>query len=230
MTSTGFKNFVEGIGGAFIIAFSLVTPFLRPWRARWGTTDAERRQKLPGDELIPKPRWQYTNAITIEAPVTEVWPWLLQMGQGRGGLYSYDGLENLVGCDIHSTDRILPEFQKLEVGDRVRLYPEGSGYPVVMAEVVSAIVLHADTRTGDSLVPVGTKDEEYYTSSWGFYLQVINDEMTRLLARFRTDYSPGLKNRLFFGTCLVEPISTAMQRKMLWGIKQRAEAAVRKNK
>ena len=224
MASAGFKNFVEGIGGAFIIAFSLVTPFLRAWRTEWGTIGAERQQKLLGDERIPQPRWQYTNAITIEAPVSEVWPWLVQMGQGRGGLYSYDGLENLVGCDIHSADRILPEFQKLEVGDEVRLYPGGPGYPVVMVEAGSAILLHADTRTGSSPVPVSIKDEEYYTSSWGFYLQRIDDKMTRLLSRFRTDYSPSLKSRLFFGTCLVEPISTAMQRKMLRGIKQRAEA------
>lgn len=224
MANSSFKNFVEGIGGACIIAFSLVTPFLRPWRTKWGSTEAELGQKLPGDELIPEPRWQYNNAITVKVPAAKVWSWLVQVGQGRGGFYSYDGLENLLGCDIHSADRILPKFQKLEVGDGIRLSPKMPGYPVVMVEVGSAIVLHADTRSGESPVPVSAKSGEYFTSSWGFYLKKIDDKTTRLISRFRTDYSPGLKNRLFFGTCLVEPISTAMQRKMLRGIKQRAEA------
>ena len=73
---------------------------------------------MPGDELVAHPVLGYTRAITINAPADRVWPWLVQMGQGRGGLYSFDGLENLVGCDIHSTDRILPAAQQLAVGDR----------------------------------------------------------------------------------------------------------------
>jgi hypothetical protein len=101
----------EGIEGGAFIAFALLTPFLRPWRTRWGATDAEVRKKLPGDELMPHPKWGYTHAVTIKAPVAEVWPWIVQMGQGKAGFYSYEFLENLVGCDFHNADRIIPEFQ-----------------------------------------------------------------------------------------------------------------------
>ena len=78
------------------------------------------RATWPGDRLLARPDYVWTNAVTIERPAEQVWPWLVQLGQGRGGLYSYDWLENLVGCDIHSADRILPQFQQpLPVGDRV---------------------------------------------------------------------------------------------------------------
>jgi hypothetical protein len=79
---------------------------LRPWHIRWGATDDELARPLPGDEIVPRPRKWSTRAITIDAPAEVVWPWLVQIGQGRGGLYSYDWLENLAGCDIHSADRV----------------------------------------------------------------------------------------------------------------------------
>ena len=97
---------------------------------------------MPGDELVSRPMMGYTRAITIDAPPDDVWPWLVQIGQGRGGLYSFDGLENLVGCDIHSADRILPDFQRLEVGDLIRLGPPG--YPCFrVAQVEPGCVLGA---------------------------------------------------------------------------------------
>ena len=74
---------------------------LRRWRVRWGATDAEVGAHLPGDELMPRADRSTTRAMTIAAPPDQVWPWIVQMGQGRGGLYSYDVLENLIGCDIH---------------------------------------------------------------------------------------------------------------------------------
>jgi hypothetical protein len=82
------KDVAEGIAGAALIAVAFITPFLRPWRARWGATEAEVKKKLPGDELLPHPKWGYTHAVTIKASAAEVWPWLVQMGQGRGGFYS----------------------------------------------------------------------------------------------------------------------------------------------
>ena len=94
------------------------------WRDLGSTTGApptrNTRATWPGDRLLARPDYVWTNAVTIERPAEQVWPWLVQLGQGRGGLYSYDWLENLVGCDIHSADRILPQFQQpLRVGDRV---------------------------------------------------------------------------------------------------------------
>jgi len=111
----------------------LAAPLLRGRYNRWGATTSEVTAPMPGDELVPHPRLGYTRAITVNASPETVWQWLVQIGQGRGGLYSFDGLENLARCNIHSVDRIVGEHQQLSVGDLVRaerhpLYPApGSG-------------------------------------------------------------------------------------------------------
>jgi hypothetical protein len=222
-----WKAIAEGSSGAAAVGIALLTPFLRSRLVRWGATDAEVQRTLPGDDLIPHPKWQYTNAITIEAHITNVWPWLVQIGQGRGGFYSYEWLENLIGCDIHNANQIIQEFQHLEIGDSVRLHPEMPGYPVAIVEPGRVIVLHTDTRTGPTPVPGGTKPDDYYVSTWVFFLDKLEEQKTRLISRFRSDYNPRIRNKLLYGPCLVEPISTVMQRKMLLGIKQRAEAGVK---
>jgi hypothetical protein len=108
------------LGGLLPVAGLLYDVVARPRINQWGATDQEHQATWPGDRLLARPGFVWTNAITIQRPATQVWPWLLQLGQGRGGLYSYDWLENLVGCDIHSADRVLPQFQQpLQVGDRV---------------------------------------------------------------------------------------------------------------
>jgi hypothetical protein len=218
-----WKAIGEGLVGAAAIGLSLLTPFFRFLRVRWGATDDEVQRSFPGDDLVPNPKWQYTNAVTIETPVADVWPWLVQIGQGRGGWYSYEWLENLVGCDVHNADQIIREFQHLEVGDSVRLAADMPGYPVAIVEPGRAIVLYADSRTGHAPVPVGTKPGDYYASTWGFFLDDAGDNRTRFISRLRNDYNPRIRNRLFHGPILVEPVSTAMQRKMLRSIKRRAE-------
>jgi hypothetical protein len=115
------------LGGAQVVAATVTAPVGRSRYNRWGATDAEVAGPMPGDELVAAPLLGYTRAITIWAPATRVWPWLVQIGQGRGGLYSYDGLENLFRCDIHSAQEILPQFQTLSPGDLIRLGPPG--YP-----------------------------------------------------------------------------------------------------
>ncbi|MCZ7525628.1 MAG: hypothetical protein M5U14_04105 [Acidimicrobiia bacterium] len=112
------------VGGAQIVGVLLAAPVLRRWYNRWGATPEELTRHLPGDELVLDPKLGYTRVVTIDAPPSDVWPWLVQLGQGRGGFYSFDVLENLIGCRIHSTDRILPEHQHLERGDLVRSGPE----------------------------------------------------------------------------------------------------------
>ena len=100
-------------GGSVVVGVAL-------WRARylrWGATDDELNVALPGDELVPAPDLTATRAVTVRAPAGEVWRWVAQLGQGRGGFYSYDFLENLVGCDIHSAERVVPEWQLIAVGD-----------------------------------------------------------------------------------------------------------------
>ena len=108
------------IAGAAAAAFLLA----RHWQLRWGATAQELAGPLPGDELIAKPDLTATRALTVRAPAARVWPWIAQLGQGRGGLYSYDFLENLIGCDIHSADRVVREWQDIKAGDAVRLHPD----------------------------------------------------------------------------------------------------------
>jgi hypothetical protein len=224
MAQSKLNNTWEGICGASAIAFALLTPFLRFQRVKWGATKAELKRSLPGDELMPHAKWQYTNAITIDASVADVWKWLVQMGQGRGGFYSYQSLENMVGCDIHNAVCILPQFQTLNVGEEIKLHPQGPGYPVAIVERERVIVLYADTRSGNSPVPISNKPGNYFASIWIFFIEKIDAQKTRFITRFKSDYSKGFKNSIFYGTCLVEPVSTVMQKKMLKGIKQWAES------
>ena len=186
---------------------------LRPWHIRWGATDDEVARDLPGDQIVPRPRNRSTRAITIRAPAEAVWPWLAQLGQGRGGLYSYDWLENLTGCDIHSADRIIPELQGLRAGDTVRLGPQGyPAYPVAAVDPGRALAL------GDA------GDLERGPHSWVFVLEPIDAQTTRLIVRSRGDYPPTLANFIIW-RAITEPLHFIMERKMLLGMKRRAEAA-----
>ena len=97
----------------------------RRFYRNWGTTKEECRMSLPGDKLVDPPAIQTTEGVWIDAPASAVWPWLVQMGQDRGGLYSYETLENLFGLRYHNADRIHPEWQRLARGDLVRLAPKG---------------------------------------------------------------------------------------------------------
>jgi hypothetical protein len=136
------------------------------------------------------------------------------MGQGRGGLYSYEWLENLLGCDVHNSDRILPEFQQLSVGDRVRLGPVGYPFFTVAAiEPQRALVL----RAGDPQHEPAPIEE-----SWTFYLEEISPGVTRLLVRDRRSYRPTFTDFVTWQV-ITEPLDFIMERKMLWGIKERAE-------
>jgi len=224
MADSRFKAIGEGTAGMFHIAAASL-PFLRPRYRKWGATKDEVGRSLPGDDLVPHSKGGYTHAVTIRASAAEVWPWLVQMGQGRGGFYSYELLENLVGCNIHSADRILPEFQYLEVGDSVLMHPKmGSGYKVAAIEPGQTLILliREDTQARNTFELTDTMPEKYQNSSWVFFLEKLDDGTTRLLSRSRNDWNRSLVNTLVFG--IFGPISLVMDRKMLLGIKQRAEA------
>ena len=201
------------VGAALIPAY---VGLILPWHRRWGATGEEVRQPLPGDDIVPQPKLDATRAITIQATPDQVWPWLAQLGQGRGGMYSYEALENLAGCDIHNADRILPEYQDLQVGDEIRMGPEG--YPFyTVAEIQSerALVLRGrDPQT-----------QEPGPASWTFALERQSDGSTRLISRQRSDYEPGLVNFLMWRV-FTEPLSFIMEQKMLRTLKQRVESAV----
>ena len=213
MADYSIKDVFEGVVGAAGIAFSLLTPMLRPVRVRWGATDEEIVMKLPGDEFVPTPKWRYTHAVTIRAPVAEVWKWLVQMGYQRGGLYSYQWLESVIGCEMHNADKIIPEYQSLNVGDSIYIDSRVPPLPVALIDPLRTLVLHGKP----------TEDNEVNTT-WGFYLFAIDAHSTRLIARSRSDYAATTAMRLTWGPLLIEPVTFVMERKMLLGIKARAEA------
>jgi hypothetical protein len=197
-------------GGAVAVGVAL----LRARYLRWGATDEEVNLVLPGDELVPHADLTATRAVTVAAAADCVWPWIAQLGQGRGGFYSYDFLENLVGCDIHSADRVVPEWQPIDVGDEVNLYPE-VGLIVARVEAGRALVLRGGMPIAQTRSP--------YDFTWAFVLRGQADETTRLLVRERYGYSRR------WAPLLVEPvefISFVMSQRMLRGIKERAERAV----
>ena len=135
------------VGGAQVVGTLVGAPLLRSRYNAWGATPAEVASPMPGDDLVPNPRLGYTRAISISAARADVWAWLVQIGQGRGGLYSFDGLENLARCDIHSADRIHPELQELAEGDLIRLGAP-QGYPCFRVSSidpgVSLVLISAD--------------------------------------------------------------------------------------
>jgi hypothetical protein len=198
---------VTAIGGVAAVYIFLA----RPWHLRWGATDKESDEPLPGDHLIANANLTATRAITIRASADQVWPWIAQLGQGRGGFYSYDFLENLVGCDIHSADRVVPEWQDVEVGDEVRFAP-AVGLVVAVVERGRSLVLRGGVPIGNIAPP--------YDFTWAFALLDEPDKTTRLLVRERYSY------KRLWARFLVEPteaVSFVMSQKMLRGIKGRAK-------
>jgi hypothetical protein len=210
-STSGTSWGLTAIGGV-AAAYILVT---RPWHLRWGATDQECDAPLPGDELIANADLTATRAITIRASADQVWPWIAQLGQGRGGFYSYDLLENLVGCKIHSADRIVPEWQHVAVGDEVRLAPK-VGLAVAVLDRGRSLVLRGGIPIGNTAPP--------YDFTWAFALRAGSHETTRLLVRERYGYTRP------WARLIVEPaeaISFVMSQKMLRGIKDRAERSLR---
>ncbi|MDP9983825.1 hypothetical protein J2W14_003248 [Pseudarthrobacter oxydans] len=209
------QNWKQPYTPAAVIAGLVASGYLfRRFQLRWGATPAEADGGLPGDDFMSVAGLQSTRAITIEAPPDAVWPWLAQMGQGRGGLYSYDFLENLAGLDIHSADRIHPEWQDIKAGDRFHLAPAASAdLEVGLVEPGNAFVLR---------VPPGSPPGPF-DFSWAFVLKPRPDGATRLLVRERYAY------RQWWARCLVEAVEVAsfiMSRRMLHGIKSRSEGHV----
>jgi hypothetical protein len=184
----------------------LTAPLYRHWHLRWGATDAEAAAAMPGDALIPNPSFAATRAITIAAPPEDEWPWIVQLGTGRAGWYSYDLFDNAARS---SADRILPQFQAIRVGDWV---PMSSTANETTAFKVKAF--EANRRL------LWAKPD----SSWAWLLTPIDGGHTRLVTRLKERYpwrtSPGLA---LLTAVLFEFGDFPMMRKLLLGIRRRAE-------
>jgi hypothetical protein len=186
---------------------------LRPWYLRWGATDAEIERPMPGDDLVevsthPNHR-PVTNAVTVNARPVDIWPWLVQMGYGRGGLYSYDWIDRLMGVlERSSTWEVLPQYQQLEVGDVIPL-GHGPGWPVAAIEPKRSLVLDIPAPNTQVI--------------WSYGLYALDDAQTRLVLRIT--YCTSMSRLLAMVLVqVIDPGSFLMTRKQLLGIKQRAEA------
>ena len=183
----------------------------------WGTTKAESSGKMPGDRLLSPPVLQATEAVWVEAGAADVWPWLVQMGQDRGGLYSFEKLEDAVGLHYRNADRIHPEWQRIAVGDVVRLVPRGwlgldDGIELRVAEVIDgqSLVLRAQPGLPWDIV-------------WSFHVIPHWDDRCRLVIRSRL----ALRHPAEIAVAeLLGPARALITRGILLGIKRRAEGRV----
>jgi hypothetical protein len=182
----------------------LTAPLYRRWHLRWGATPAEVRAAMPGDDLVPVSHFTATRAITIEARPCEVWPWLVQAGYGRAGFYSYDLLDNL---GHPSATAIMPQWQRAGVGEVAA--------PMASHPTPATSFLVADAEPDTCLV--WAKPD----STWAWTLAPLAPDRTRLVTRLRQRYRPTMAGLLTI--ILAEFGDFAMMRKMLLGIKTRAE-------
>ena len=189
---------------SLVLVFLLVaaTWFIyRPWALTWGSTDEEIARLMPGDEVLDLPTFNATRAVTVEATPEEIWPWIVQVGYRRAGFYSYDMLDN---DGIPSSERILPEYQNLEVNDLIPLSK-------------TAHVRVAKLNPPRLMVLVFEVEGTWSNATWVWGLNPVTDSQTRLVTRLRAD-ARGVRSRLFLD--LGEII---MMRKCMLGIKRRAE-------
>jgi len=181
---------------------------LRRWMTAWGASPSDLSRVMAGDSLLSDWTFSGTFAVTIDAPPEDVWPWLVQIGYQRGGLYSYDWLDRLFGyLDRPSATRLLPEFQSLAVGDRIPV-GRGPSWPVAVLEPQRALVLDMRNLGGFDWV-------------WQFGLYPMDGKRKHLVSRSRVR-TRTIGARL--GTYAIEPAGFIMTRRMLLGIKARAEA------
>ena len=209
------------------VAATMVTLFavnylaVRPWYLRWGATEADARRPLPGDEIVPNARTNdsVTRAITVEAPTSDVWSWVGQLGQERGVFYSYEVLEDLVGCRMVNEERVHPEWQHWGPGDKLWMYPPervgGMGH-------ASLVVHEPGHALGFATRQVGTAATAPYDGSWSFIVESVDARRSKLIARGRAGGARGILGTAF-DRFVFEPIHFVMERKMLIGIRERAE-------
>ncbi|MCX4092485.1 SRPBCC family protein [Nocardia sp. alder85J] len=212
MSSSLTKTITAAVlgGASFLGGLAVGYPlFARAKVLTWGASGEEIARLMPGDELLPEAAIVTTRAISICAGPETIWPWLVQFGPGRGGVYSYDWIDQLLGVPMHSADTILPEYQRLTVGETFGLAAEGPRMRVEILEPQHALVFRS----------------EDHNWVWSFGLYPV-DGGTRLVSRNRiatADASPATRVCYRY---LLEPGSLIMERKMLQGIKNRAERSV----
>jgi hypothetical protein len=220
MPRDGAREVADGIGGAARMVIAFVTPFLRGARSHWGLDADAASREMPGDALVPKPRWMWTHAVTIEAPRAKVWPFIAQIGADRGGFYSYQWLENIAGCGVRNAETVHPEWS-YQVGDRLMLHPDVP--PLRIADVVPGEYMVA---YGAPDAAARAKGEPWAAASWLFHVESLGPDRCRFVSRFRSACSDDVASRLVNGPLVIEPVGFVMDRRMLLGVKERAERSL----
>lgn len=231
--------FCLGLAGAGYAGYRFV---VEPWWRSWGVDPSEGDRPLPGDELVPTPSAVETRGITIDAPPSQVWPWLVQMGFGRAGWYSYDRMDMAGG----SSERIVPEWQGLSVGDILPTHP-GGGLVVKTITPGEALVTYLDDgivqswtarmgehpegngKTPANLAAAGAfmnaAQPPEFAASWAFILEPLGDTRTRLIERFRIRFGEARPWNRYTLPAMGFGVFVMMRKQML-GIKARAEGHV----
>jgi hypothetical protein len=193
------------LGITILTAAALV--LLTPWMDRWGATNGEIAATYPGDELLPIPASFVNRAVTIHAKPEQIYPWIVQLGAGKGGYYSYTWLETyLLNCPIINADRIHPEWQDLKVGDEVKMCPKQFGPPPYNAAVIKP----------NQAVVLGHLENGKWVDVWQFVIIPHLDGTSRLILRSRTNAVGGFWD-------IIHPGIFIMERGMLLGIRDRVE-------
>jgi hypothetical protein len=210
---------VAALLGCFCGLLAVYLSVARPWFRRWGATDAEVAMALPGDEIVPAATSRETRAITIAAPAAQVWPWLAQIGQDRAGFYSYQVLENLVGCEMPNGDQLDPRLQSWKLGDKLWMYPPRKAGGVGFAVLA---VYEPGRALGFATRQMGTAASASADGSWTFVVQPLDAGSSRLLFRGRA--LGDLRSfAAVFNVAVFEPVHFAMERRTMERIKALAE-------
>lgn len=212
-----WHDVLDGLGGAARIAWALLSPLARAARSHWGLDAETAARPMPGDGLVPDPRWSWTHGVEIGAPAAAVWPWVAQIGATRGGFYSYQWLENLTGCELRNAEVVHPEWE-LGSGDDLLLHPNMPPLQVVAIERGQYFVAHAPADAA-----ARAEGKPWATASWLFFVEPLGPGRCRFISRFRCAGSDDLATRLSLGPTFIEPVGFAMDRRMLLGVKERAE-------
>ena len=189
----------------FTITLTIAIALLTPWMDRWGATDEEIAAVFPGDELVPEPASFINRAVTINAAPEDIYPWLLQLDANKAGWYSYTWMEALLNCKMVNADRIHPEWQNLEVGDKVEMCPSGVPPAYIVAQI------HPDQA-----IVMGHQENGEWVDLYQFVIMPQEDGTSRLILRTRTMMVGGIWT-------FIHPGAFIMERGLLLGIKERAE-------
>ena len=198
---------IIGILFAGVIISIVVVVLLMPWMVRWGASAEETSASLPGDELVLSPNLGYTRAVSVNASPEQIYPWIVQIGAGKGSWYSYDWFEtSVLRCQNSNADRIHEEWQGLKVGDKVKMCPDENMPPAYLVAAMDP----------DQAIVLGHQEDDRWVEVWQFILVPQEDGSTRLVTRSRSEMGGWFWH-------IIRPGEFVMTRGMMLGIRERAE-------